>query len=216
MVTCHSSVPLVTSRLHSHWQSSTEKTSKGWTLPSSGMQHKGLLHTASCVATTRKTLNMTVLQFHSALGCSPLLEIKLTLTASAQTYPSSSCKPLKSNWECHMEGKYLHFQHLSENYLSTSELNDRSVSAGIKRRHFDLSSAVPREHQEEHRTEMQLLKRCREMGYTAKQQIGLRYICLWRWHKCWAGDHIPALLTLAWHMLLYSALVCFTKHWLMK
>lgn len=103
MVTCHSSVPLVTSRRQSHWQRSTEKTSKGSTLPSPGMQHKGLLHTASCVATTRKTLNMTVLQFHSALGCSPLLKRKLTPTASSQTHPFSSCKTLKSNSESHME-----------------------------------------------------------------------------------------------------------------
>lgn len=92
-------IPLVTSRLHSHWQGSAEKTSKGSTLPSSGMQHKG---STSSVA-TRKTLNMTVLQFHSALGCSPLLERKLTLIASSQTYPFSSCKPPKSNSECHME-----------------------------------------------------------------------------------------------------------------
>lgn len=63
---------------------------------------------------------------------------------------------------------------------------------------------------------MQLLQRCREMGYTVQQKTGLRHICLWCWHKCWAGDHIPALLTLAWHILLYLTLVSFTNNWLMK
>lgn len=103
MVTCHSSVPLVTSRLQSHCQSSTEKKSKGSTSPSPGLQHKGLFHTSSCVATTRETLNMTVLQFYPALGYSPLLKRKLTPIASSQTYPLPSCKPPKSNSESHME-----------------------------------------------------------------------------------------------------------------
>lgn len=134
MVTCHSSVPLLTSRLLSHWQGSTEKTRKGSALPSPGMQHKGLLHTARCVATTRKTLNMTVLQFHSALGCSPLLERKLTPIASSQTYPFSSCKPLKSNPESHMEANTCTSNTFPNwgNYLSTADLKDGSVSPGIK------------------------------------------------------------------------------------
>lgn len=147
-------------------------------MPNPGLQHKGLLHTASCVATTRKTLNMTALQFHPALGCSPLLERKLTPIASSQTYPLSSCKPLKSNSDSRMEANTCTFNTLLRTNLSTSDPNDGSVSPGIKQQHFYLSSTVPREHQEEPKTEMQLLKRCREMGCTAQQQSGLRHIGL--------------------------------------
>lgn len=207
MVTCHSSVPLVTSRLQSHCQSSTEKTSKGSTSPSPGLQHKGLFHTSSCVATTRKTLNMTVLQFYPALGCSPLLKRKLTPIASSQTYPLPSCKPLKSSSESHMEANTC----TSKTFLRTNLSSKWWICVSRYQVTILCLQQCPSSIKE-YRTEMQLLKRCREMGCTAQQQSGLRLTCLCCRHKCWAGDHIPALLTLAWHTLLYLTLVSFTKH----
>lgn len=181
MVTCHSSVPLVTSRLQSHRLGSTEKTSKGSALPSPGMQHKGLLHTASCVATTRKPLNMTILQFHSALGCSPLLE-KTDSYCKFSNIPFLQWQASQIQFRIPHGSKYLHFRHPSENYLHTTDLNDGYMSPRIKQQYFDLSSAVPREHQEGHRRKMQLLKRCREMGYTAQQ-----------WTK-WTKTHLSLML----------------------
>lgn len=180
-------ITIITCRLWSHWQGSTDKTSKSWTLPRPGLQHKGLFHTASNAVVMRKTLNATALQLHPALGvalcCSkswPLLEV---LKHIQRQLPLQLQPSFKSGSKCQAEVNACTSNAFARSNLGLTDLSVGFASSGIKQQYFGLSSTVPRWHQEKHVMKIKLIKGYRETVCTTEQQNGLHCIG----QRCWTS-----------------------------